>query len=220
MRGHAPEGDPATVLVEAGAQGALLVLGRHGHGRWQRKLIGPQLGSVAGHCLSHASVPVVIVPPDSPASPPARVLVGIDGSAPSARALRWAVRHAGAVGAPVVAVFAWQLTTITPPASTGEDWSVPPLPEWEAQARQQLEDTVTTALPPEQAEQVERLLLHRPAAAGLLETAHPDDLLVLGERGRGGFARLLLGSVSRQCAEHAPCPVVVVPGREGRGDAA
>lgn len=220
VRGSTPEGDPATALVEAAAPDGLLVLGRHGQGRWQRKLIGPTLGSVAGHCLDHASVPVVIVPPDAPATAPARVLVGIDGSAASARALRWAVRHADAVGAPVVAVFAWQLTTITPPASTREDWSVPPLSEWEAQARTQLDGTVTAALPPEQAERVERLLLHRPPAAGLLEAAGPDDLLVLGERGRGGFARLLLGSVSRQCAEHAPCPVVVVPGRAGRGDAA
>jgi nucleotide-binding universal stress UspA family protein len=49
------------------------------------------------------------------------------------------------------------------------------------------------------------------AAAALLEAASGADLLVVGSRGRGGFASMLLGSVSLQCTLHAPCPVTVVP---------
>lgn len=217
VRADAPEADPASALLSAGAQGGLLVLGRHGEGSL-RRLLGAQLGSVASRCLDHADFPVAVVPPDSAAAAPARVLVGVDGSTASAGALRWAVRHARAVGAPVVAVMAWQLTTVPPPESTGKSWAVPPLEEWEAQARSLLEETVDAVLGEEQ-EQVPRLdrqLLYGSAAAGLLDTADAEDLLVLGQRGHGGFSRLLLGSVSRQCAEHARCPVVVVPSRDAQ----
>lgn len=213
VKGRTAEGDPASALLSAAEEASLLVLGRHGQGSWLRRLVGPTLGSVASHCLSHAFVPVAIIPPHSSAAGPRRVVVGIDGSASSARALRWAVSHAQAVGVPVTAVLAWQLTTVPAPAGVHKDWSVPTLPEWEAVARHLLQGTVEQALSAEEAADVEQLLLHRPAAAGLLETVRTDDLLVLGERGRGGFERLLLGSVSRQCAEHAPCPVIIVPTR-------
>lgn len=173
--------------------------------------MGPSLGHVAGHCLSRSSAPVAVVPGGTPPGPPRRVVVGVDGSDASARALAWAVDHAhGAV--PVVAVLAWQLTTLPAPSSDGH--AVPPLSEWQAAAEQLLRETVDAALPADAAATVEQVVLHEPATAGVLGAVGEGDLLVLGDRGRGGFARLLLGSVSRQCAEHAPCPVVVVPPRD------
>ncbi|TAL24336.1 MAG: universal stress protein [Frankiales bacterium] len=203
------EGDAASVLLQHARSADLLVLGRHGQSAWQRTLVGPALGSVAGTCLSRSTAPVAVVPPGARPLPPDRVVVGVDGSGASLRALRWAVHHAERVGRPVVAVLSWQLTTLPAPPTARDSW-VPPLEEWEELGRSLLDETVSKVA---ESGAVEQLLLHRPAAAGLLETVGPDDLLVLGERGRGGFARLLLGSVSRQCVEHAPCPVVVVPPR-------
>jgi nucleotide-binding universal stress UspA family protein len=206
------EGDPGPALVSAAADAELLVLGRHGQSAVSRKLVGQVLGSVAAHCLSRSPAPVVIVPHDVPVKGPDRVVVGVDGSQAGARALRWARDHARAVGSKLVAVLTWQLTILPAPSSATAGFA-PPLPEWHAKAEHLLGSVCEAALGAE-AQDVEQVVLHQPAAAGLLEAVTAHDLLVLGDRGRGGFSRLLLGSVSRQCAEHAPCPVVVVPPRD------
>jgi nucleotide-binding universal stress UspA family protein len=198
--------------VRAAASADALVIGRHGQSAIARRLVGPVLGSVPAHCLDRSPAPVAVVPHRTPAALPSRVVVGVDGSECSARALRWALDHADALGVRLVAVLTWQLTSLPAPSSaTG---GVAPMPAWAASAAQLLETTVEQALPAGRAADVERLVLHEPAVSGLLSAVTADDLLVLGHRGRGGFARLLLGSTSRQCAEYAPCPVVVVPPRE------
>jgi nucleotide-binding universal stress UspA family protein len=80
-----------------------------------------------------------------------------------------------------------------------------------AGAREFLEATVAEAKAAEpELDVIGELAEMRPAAA-LLAAARDADLLVVGSRGHGGFAGLLLGSVSSQCVHHAPCPVVVVP---------
>lgn len=215
VTGRAVEGDPPTVLTSSAAH--LLVLGQHGQSAVRRRLLGPALGSVASHCLSNAKVPVVIVPTHASPGPPSRIVVGLDGSPSSSRALRWAVVHGRAVGAPVAAVHCWQVSFVAAPERASEDparmW--PPLSTWQDEAERQLWDIVAHTLTPADAADVALLTVHRPAAAGLLETVHEDDVLVLGERGQGGFRRLLLGSVSRHCAEYAPCPVVIVPPQDG-----
>ena len=212
----AVEGEAAAVLVRAAASADALVLGRHGQSAVTRRLVGPVLGSVPAHCLDRSSAPVAVVPHRTPAALPARVVVGVDGSAGSARALRWGLAHADALGVPLVAVLTWQLTTLPAPSSSLAG-AVPPLPAWQASAERLLQTSLQEALPEDRAGDVQQVVLHEPAAAGLLSAVTADDLLVLGDRGRGGFARLLLGSTSRQCAEHAPCPVVVVPPRDRPG---
>lgn len=213
VRARTAEGDAFTALSGAAAHADLLVLGRHGQAAWQRRLVGQTLGSVTGHCLQRSVVPVVVVPPRATVHPH-RVVVGVDGSPASERALRWGLAHGRSLGLPVLALLTWQLTTLPAPQATRESWTVPPLSEWEQVARDLLAGTVARALPAKDVSAVEQVVLHRPAAAGLIETAGGTDLLVLGERGRGGFSRLLLGSVSRQCVEHARGVVVVVPPRD------
>jgi len=140
-----------------------------------------------------------------------RVVVGIDGSDGSQRALRWAVEEAGRRGAELEVVHVWHL-----PYAGGYPYfaGAIDLGVFENDARAILDRAVATvdatAVPA-----VEPVLVQGGAAWALVEAAKGADLLVVGSRGRGGFAGLLLGSVSQHVAAHAPCPVVVVPA-EGR----
>ncbi|WP_329500464.1 universal stress protein [Kitasatospora herbaricolor] len=133
------------------------------------------------------------------------IVVGVDGSPSSRAALRWARRQARLEDASVEAVAAWDF----PPLS-GWGLSIPG-PEIEEAARLALADTVEqeqdTTHPPVPVRQ--RTEYGHPADV-LLRFARGAHLLVVGSRGLGGFTGTLLGSVSRHCVEHAPCPVVVV----------
>ncbi|HET7486711.1 MAG TPA: universal stress protein [Acidimicrobiales bacterium] len=137
----------------------------------------------------------------------ARIVVGVDGSAASARALAWAVDEGRRRRATVEAVHAWayppttSVTGLVPPPTVVHDDLV-------AEARAVL-DAACDALGTDGAG-VSRVLQEGPPAKTLLDRAAAADLLVVGSRGRGGFAGLLLGSVSQQCAHHARCPVVIV----------
>lgn len=217
VRPCAVEGDPAGALVRAATRADALVLGRHGQSAIHRRLVGTVLGSVSSHCLDRSPAPVAVVPHRAPAVLPSRVVAGVDGSDASARALRWALAHADALGVPLRAVLTWQMTTLPAP-SAPSGGGVSPLSQWQVSAERLLGTSLEEALPAGRTAEVERVVLHDRAVSGLLSVVTPDDLLVLGDRGRGGFARLLLGSTSRQCAEHAPCPVVVVPPRDRSGD--
>jgi nucleotide-binding universal stress UspA family protein len=137
-----------------------------------------------------------------------RIVVGIDGSEPSRRALRWAIEEARLRGADVEAVHAW-----TPPYVGGYPYTATVFDpvEYERAARQLLDDVVDEADAAGLSAPIERLVIDGPAARGLLDAAKDAALVVVGSRGRGGFAGLLLGSTSQQVCHHATCPVVVIP---------
>ncbi|MDA1360943.1 universal stress protein [Glycomyces luteolus] len=134
------------------------------------------------------------------------VVVGVDGSPPSRRALRWAVRQAEATGMKIVAVYAWR-----PPTRYGTGVMVMPGVEWAEEARAALYSTVETFSARWPNVPIEQRVIEGHPAAVLLEQAEGADLLVVGSRGHGGFMGALLGSVSNHCVHHATCPVVVVP---------
>ncbi len=141
------------------------------------------------------------------------VLVGHDGSKCAQEALIWAAAIAGLARLELHVLRAWNLTTAPRPA-TWAPGVVPPMTDFEQAVRDELEAHVARAsLDP--AVRTTTHVLHRPPAAGLIETGKGADLLVVGARGHGGFSGLLLGSVSDQCVHHAPCPVTVV--RAGAG---
>jgi calcium-translocating P-type ATPase len=144
------------------------------------------------------------------------IVVGVDGSRGSIAALQWAVEEAGLRNARVLAVYAWRLPHVS---TTHQALHLLELErDFEQEARALLETVVEEAVPGTPV-QVERIVAEGSAASALIAAAESADLLVVGSRGHGGFTGLLLGSVSQQVAEHAPCPVVVVRTR-GEGELA
>ena len=142
------------------------------------------------------------------------VVVGFDGSDCAREAVLWAAALAGRAQWPLHVVRAWRMTTAPRPASW-EQGFVPPLPDYEAAVTEELRAQVTAALGAGPGPEVHCWAVHAPPTRALLSAAEGADLLVVGARGRGGFAGLLLGSVSDQLVHHAACPVTVV--RPGHG---
>jgi nucleotide-binding universal stress UspA family protein len=136
-----------------------------------------------------------------------RIVVGVDGSAHARRALRWAIDHARQRGATVDAVHAWQYVYA---GVSGFQVAVPVTEGIEEAAQATLDHAVDAEATAGDVE-IRRVLAQGPPAQVLLEVATGADHLVVGSRGRGGFAGLLLGSVSQQVSHHAPCPVVIIP---------
>lgn len=132
-----------------------------------------------------------------------RIVVGVDGSPSSEEALRWAVRQGRLTGRPVRAVTSWDY-----PLDYGV--GAVELLDWEANARDVLHATVVNVLGPDGAAQVTEQVTKGHPAQVLLDAVGPADLLVVGSRGHGGFAGMLIGSVSQHVVAHATCPVVVV----------
>jgi nucleotide-binding universal stress UspA family protein len=134
------------------------------------------------------------------------VVVGVDGSEASKDALRWAIRYARMTGATVHAITVWHF-----PASFG--WGpVPAVPgmDLEADARAALKETIEAVGDTGEPVTIQTEVVEGPPALMLLRAAADADLLVVGSRGHGAFAGMLLGSVSEHCVHHATCPVVVI----------
>ena len=141
-------------------------------------------------------------------TPIRRIVVGVDGSEPSIRALKWAARQAEWSDAALEVVTAW--TFPEHPAPLGLEIHVPWPDELIAQARVKLDEVIRDALPNIDPQRVHARVIRGSAVPVLLDAASDADLLVVGSHGRGTMAELLLGSVSERCVQHAHCSVVVV----------
>ncbi len=213
-------GRPAVALIEASATAQLLVVGSHGH----RPVSGIVLGSVAQQVAAHAHGTVVLVPPGwSPEGDRhGRVVVGVDGSEPSYAALHVAAEEAGLRQATLEVVHVWDVPE--PLAVVG--WQVLKACADLQEASQDLLAKMTASLRdggavagvPRPAA-VECTSVRGHAAEVLGATAARADLLLVGSRGHGGFAGLVLGSVSQRCLHSAASPVAVVHPRAPHGRA-
>jgi nucleotide-binding universal stress UspA family protein len=142
---------------------------------------------------------------------PKRIVVGVDGSDGSRSALHWAFTEAAVWDAELDVVHAWDLPfAIVPPLTNLAYHADVAAVERRAAALVDAEVADVTGQAGSSPRRIEKIAVRDGAASALLETSKGADLLVVGSRGRGGFAELLLGSVGNQCVHHASCPVAVV----------
>lgn len=140
-----------------------------------------------------------------------RIVAGVDGSPSSIAALRWAVRQARLTGGIVDAVIAWHF----PVGSGAFGYGYVPLidgTDFAEIAARTLSESVEAVTATEHPVNVREHVVKGNPARVLLDAAAGANLLVVGSRGHGGFAEMLLGSVGQHCVQHASCPVVVVRG--------
>jgi len=142
------------------------------------------------------------------------IVVGVDQSEGAKAALAFAHEEARLRDATLRAVHAWQFAYNGYFDYTGLGGAAPTvggdISELREGAAAAPDATVREALPSPGDVKIEHRVVEGTAGAALVDESRNADLLVVGSRGHGGFAQLLLGSVSQQCAQHAACPVVIV----------
>jgi nucleotide-binding universal stress UspA family protein len=209
----AVEGPAAAELLRRSHGADLVVVGSRGRGAVRSAL----LGSVALHCATHASCPMVVVHPAAEPAGAPRVVVGLDGSDAARAAVAAAVDEAARLGAELHVVTTFSVTDYwTDLASV----VIPSLDEIRAESQRVAEaqiGAILQARPTGFVAPVVRVEVVEGAASDVLvERARGAALLVVGSRGRGVLRALLMGSVALHCAMHAPGPVMVVHPRPRR----
>jgi nucleotide-binding universal stress UspA family protein len=190
-------------LIDASKDAWMIVAGTQGLGALGRLL----LGSVTTALIHHAHCPVAVIHSDGGAEPDSKapVLLGIDGSPASEAATALAFDEASRRGAELVALHAWSDVGVFP--MLGMDWR-----DSEAKGQEILAERLAGWQEEYPDVRVKRLLFCDQPSRWLLKESERAQLVVVGSHGRGGFAGMLLGSVSSHVAQSATVPVIVVRG--------
>lgn len=130
------------------------------------------------------------------------IVVGVDGSPSSQRAVRWAAQQAKLTGATLRAVSSWRWPNYITRMPPGVDLA--------SDTRRTLDEALQEALTGSEDVSVTRHVIEGPPGPALLTQAQDATLLVVGAQGRAAFPGMLLGSVAEYCVRHGSCPVVVV----------
>lgn len=197
--------EPASALVTASRKASLIVLGASDQGRAASVL----LGATAQQVASHSRCAVMVIPQSGRRPSTGPVVVGVDATEHSVPAIAYAFAAASQRQTELLAVHTWWRDE-TDSFITGD------VPEDEFAEVEQTQRVVLAQMLVGWTDkypdlQVTPTSVRGQAAIVLQELSADAQLLVVGSRGRGGFAALLLGSVSSRLLHHAKCPVVVVP---------
>jgi nucleotide-binding universal stress UspA family protein len=212
-------GNPAALIVAASRGAGLVVVGARGRGA----LASALLGSTSIDVAAHAHVTVVVVR-EFPTPLPQRpgVVVGTDGSDESDAAVAAAFHEADRRDLPLTVVHAWLLDYAASGAGYGAGYGV--IVPGHADIRRQVGEAAVAVTAESIAGWSEKYpdvvvrqhVVNAHPVQALVDHSAGAELLVVGSRGRGGFAGLLLGSVSQGVLHHAHCPVMVVRTTSGR----
>ncbi|GAA0919124.1 universal stress protein [Pseudonocardia zijingensis] len=194
-------GAPIAVLAAESERAQLVVVGDRGLGG----ITGLLLGSVSAGLGAHAKSPLVVVRGNRDPDPAAPVVVGVDGSPLSEAAVAFSYEAAAARGVPLVAVHTWRELV--------GDLDLAPMLDWDAIATDEAE--VLAERLAGWGEKYPDVPVRRTSTRGrpghaLVEESARAQLVVVGSRGRGSLAGLVLGSVSHAVLHHSHCPVAVV----------
>lgn len=196
------DGDPRPALLAAAEtrDADLLVVGARGAAKHPH---APHLGSVTHHLVHHTERPLAAIPASARSVDLTRLVVGVDGSEGSARAVDWCADVAPTLHATVLAVYGERLLAEWVPRDDPSSWyqrALDDCDKWTAPLRDA--DVPTRAL----------VVDHEPVTA-LTNTAIHEraGMIVVGTHGRGGFTGLRLGSTALEVLHDSGCPVVLVP---------
>ncbi|APT85699.1 universal stress protein [Corynebacterium aquilae] len=201
------EGSPIDMLLELSKDAAMIAMGSRGLGG----LSGMVMGSVSAAVVSHASCPVVVVREDTATadSTTAPIVVGVDGSEVSDKAVEFAFAEAQARNVPLRAVHTWMdmqvQASLAGLSAAQEEWDVV-----EEEQHKLLAERLAGYQSEYPGVEVEKVITRDRPVRALADAAQGAQLLVVGSHGRGGFRGMLLGSTSRALLQSAPCPLVVV----------
>jgi nucleotide-binding universal stress UspA family protein len=188
-------------MVDLSKDAEMVVTGCRGSGRWPGRL----MGSVSSGLLRYAHCPVAIIHDEDPLMPhpsKAPVLVGIDGSSASELATAIAFDEASRRNVGLIAVHAWSDVDVS--EWPGIDW-----PVTQSMAEEVLAERLAGWQEQYPDVQVSRTVVRDQPARQLVQRSEEAQLVVVGSRGRGGFADMLLGSVGETVAQMARMPVIV-----------
>ncbi len=206
-KGRVDAGDPTAILVQLSQQVDLIVVGTRGGGGFTDRLLGATSSALPGY----SRCPVVVIPrrgAENEFVPVKKIVIGVDGSKRSRKSLRRAISEAKVWGAELTAVDAIPLASSAGvlswlPASVDRDSIL-------RDVRSELKEICKEEVADSGVKVHSHALDGNPAAL-LTEFSTAVDLVVVGTRGRGGFAGVLMGSTSQSVLAHSACPVLVVP---------